>query len=296
MHPSRSDVPSAESEPLALSLPDGTHMALQLYRAAAAGNAPVVLWLPAMGVEARYYQPLAAALAAEGCHVLLMELRGLGGSSLRASRRCDFGYEDMAAIDLPAAVAALRECFPGHRLYLGGHSLGAHLASLYLGREPVGAAGFIYIAAGTNYFGVWPFPRSLGVLGFGTFIRVLAGVMGYFPGRAMGFAGNEARSVVRTWYHLMATGRFRVRESPHDYEALMRQVTLPGLVISFSDDRYTPAAAARHLYGKMPRADVTHVVLAPEALDAPDLGHFHWVRAAEPLAARIRSWIDGQAR
>ena len=42
-----------------------------------------LLWLPALGVAARHYLPLAQALAAKGVAVYLHEWRGNGSSSLR---------------------------------------------------------------------------------------------------------------------------------------------------------------------------------------------------------------------
>ncbi len=51
-----------------------------------------LLWLPALGVAARHYLPLAQALAAKGVAVYLHEWRGNGGSSLRPSRALDWGY------------------------------------------------------------------------------------------------------------------------------------------------------------------------------------------------------------
>ena len=45
-----------------------------------------LLWLPALGVAARHYLPLADALAARGVAVFLHEMRGNGSSTLRAGR------------------------------------------------------------------------------------------------------------------------------------------------------------------------------------------------------------------
>ena len=42
-----------------------------------------LLWLPAMGVAAKHYRPLAEALAAHGIAVFLHEMRGNGSSNLR---------------------------------------------------------------------------------------------------------------------------------------------------------------------------------------------------------------------
>lgn len=278
-----------EPQPLTIALPDGT-MEAWLYEAAAPA-APVLVWLPAMGIEARYYRPLAEALAAEGCHVLPVDLRGLGRHPVRASRRTDFGYEEQVSGDLPAVLAAVAERLPASPVLLGGHSLGAHLAVLRMARDPAPIAGFVFAAAGTNHYRAWPFPQCLAVLALGLGVRAAAETLGWFPGRSVGFLGTEARSVIRTWHRLMLTGRFHLPGAGFDYERELRAVDCPGLVLTFADDRMAPPAAARSLYGKMPRADVTHWHVHPADLGQAALGHFRWVRAIAPLAPRIRDWI-----
>ena len=80
-----------------------------------------LLWLPALGVAARHYLPLAEALAARGVDTRLHEWRGNGSSSLRASRTQDWGYRELLALDLPASVATLP--VDGVPLLLGGRHL-----------------------------------------------------------------------------------------------------------------------------------------------------------------------------
>src|SRR5690606_4188822 len=66
-----------------------------------------LLWLPALGVAARHYLPLAEALAARGVAVFLHEWRGHGSSSRRAGRDSDWGYEELLTLDIPASEAAV---------------------------------------------------------------------------------------------------------------------------------------------------------------------------------------------
>ena len=87
-----------------------------------------LLWLPALGVAARHYQPFAQSLARHGIATFMHEWRGHGSSSLRASHGCDWGYRELLTVDLPASEAALRQRLPGLARALGGHSLGGQLA------------------------------------------------------------------------------------------------------------------------------------------------------------------------
>src|SRR5690606_15566220 len=123
-----------------------------------------VLWLPALGVSARHYLPLAEALAGRGAAVFLHEWRGAGSSNLRAGRDCDWGYRELLAEDIPASVAAMREALPGvATTRLGGHSLGGQLASCSIALQPGYAQGLWLVGSGAPYWRAFPAPLRWGL-------------------------------------------------------------------------------------------------------------------------------------
>src|SRR5690349_20663460 len=62
---------------------------------AAATPKAALLFLPALGVPANRYAKFAQALADRGVAVAVPEWRGTDTSSLRPSRRCDWGYPEL---------------------------------------------------------------------------------------------------------------------------------------------------------------------------------------------------------
>jgi predicted alpha/beta hydrolase len=90
-------------------------------------------WFGGMGIAARHYLPFADALAERGIAVFVHDWRGLGSSSVRASRNDDWGYRELLTQDMPACEAAIEHALPGLRRIVGGHSLGGQLASCRLG-------------------------------------------------------------------------------------------------------------------------------------------------------------------
>ena len=85
-----------ETQQVKITLPDGNHTAISIYSPEISGkNNPVLIIYPAMGVKGSYYRPLAESLIGKGCIVIITDLRGHGASSLRPSRKTDFGYESM---------------------------------------------------------------------------------------------------------------------------------------------------------------------------------------------------------
>src|SRR5487761_1542209 len=94
-----------------VAVADGSRFELQCVQPAG-GWRQLLYWLPAMGISARHYLPLAEALAAHGVALAVHEWRGIGSSNRRAGRACDWGYRELLQDDLPAGLAALRARWP----------------------------------------------------------------------------------------------------------------------------------------------------------------------------------------
>jgi len=168
----------------------------------------LLYWMPAMGMPARHYLPLAQALAVAGVAVVLHEWRGIGSSDRRAGRDCDWGYRQLLQDDLPAGMAAVRQRWPQARCWLGGHSLGGQLGLLYASLHPHDFAGMVLVASGAPY---WRRFRHGWLIGAAYALAPwLAALVGHLPGRRIGFGGNEARGVIADWARSGRSGRYAV--------------------------------------------------------------------------------------
>ncbi len=281
----------AHADVLRVDAGDGTGFDLTVYPPDGGEAAPVVVLGPAMGVRASYYAPLAEAFREHGTVAVTMDLRGLGTSSVRAGRACDFGYREIVELDFPAAVAALRERFPEAPLFVLGHSLGGQLACLYAAIEAHALAGIVLIASCSVHHRGWPFPKNVAVFGFQQLARLWSRLLGYFPGRLVGFGGREARRLMRDWSHQGRTGRYEPAGSGHDYEALLARLELPILSLTFTDDHYCPRRAAEGLLHKMPAGRTRFLQLSPQELGLGEIGHFAWVKQPGLVVPRIVEWI-----
>jgi len=275
-----------KQEQIDVTAADGASSRITVFTDDHAPDSPVLVCMPAMGTAARFYEPLAGPIVREGWRFVTADLRGVGTSAVRVKRGVGFGYREMVESDWPAVVQKTQSLFPRAPVYLLGHSLGGQLSALYLAENPGAVAGLILVAAPSVHWRGWDAPLNAGVLAGTQVACAVAALLGYFPGRKLGFGGNEARGVMRDWARQARTGRYEPQGASVDYERLLAELEAPILAFSFEDDFLSPPRAVGNLLAKMRRARITHVTLADVALD-----HFRWVRNPDALVGKIREWI-----
>lgn len=272
------------AEPLRAA--DGATVDLLVYRPAG-DTAAALLWVPAMGVGARHYEALAAALAAQGIAVAVHEWRGIGSSDRRASRTSSWGYRELLDDDLPASLDRLRQLVPGVPLFVGGHSLGGQLATLLAAIATPPIAGVALVASGAPY---WRrFKPWVGLAYIAA--PLLAHIVGRLPGRRIGFGGNEARGVIADWSRSGRSGRYAARGLDIDLEAALRRQRAPILAQRLRDDWLGPEASLAFLLDKMPEAPRTIAVVTAADLGGTPADHFAWMKTPGAVARRIAEWI-----
>lgn len=277
-------------ERIAVIAPDGHRYAVEVHPVE---DAPaVVLVLPAMGVEAAYYGPVVDQIVDTGLSAVTVDLRGHGLSEVRARRGVDYGYHELAAVDLPATLDAVGSRFPGTPIVALGHSLGGQIACLNAAAFPGGLAGIALIASCTVHYTGWSFPLNLGILVRTQTARPLVALFGYFPGKRVGFAGAEGKQQMIDWARNGLHGRYEIANSAYDFESLLAGVEIPILAMTLDGDHYAPPASTQNLLDKMPRAPVTRRHFTTADMDEPRLHHLRWARDGRPIADTIRRWVD----
>ncbi|MBY6205833.1 alpha/beta fold hydrolase [Halomonas denitrificans] len=255
---------------------------------------PTLLFLPGMGISARNLIPFGRMLGERGVRVLLHEWRGNGSSSLRARRGVDWGYDELLDLDLPAAIAAAHEG-AGHRgLWLGGHSLGSQLACLAAALAPRRIEGLALVAGGAPYWRCYPAPAGIGLLAMLTLLPALVRVLGYYPGKRLGFAGTEARQLMLDWARTGRTGRYAWGRPTRDEDPALARLALPVHVVAMEHDRFVPRASMEWLLGKLTAAPATCNVVT-DSTQGRSADHFGWMRSPSATAAILAPRIHGTA-
>lgn len=282
-------MPEPQTPPTAYAATAGGYrVPLRLYGASA--QAPSLLVLPAMGLAAGFYAPLASALANAGINTVLFEQRGYGLSAVRAARRQNFGFAEWLRDDIPAALNWIAEQLPGSPVHLLGHSLGGHLAACTVALNPAAAQGLILAACGTPWVGAYAGKTGQQLRLLCALIPALNALFGYFPGQWLGFGGRDARRLMMDWRALALSNRYRAAGMSTDFEAGIANWTGQLLSLRFADDPMAPQQASELIVDKFARAEIERVVLNAEQLGCR-ADHFKWVRQPQASAAAIANWL-----
>ena len=270
-----------------VSAADGHRFAVR-WHPACAGNA-ALLFLPALGVRADYYDRFAQALNTQGVSVAVPDWRGLASSSLRAARGVDWGYRELLEFDLAAARDALDRHAPGQHWAIGGHSIGGQIAALAAAMDPDEYGALVLIATGVPDARLFPPRDRLGVRLFARAIPLVTRLFGHFPGKRLRWAGREASTLMRQWAGTVLSGNYD-QVGIDRAEQKLRALDVPVLAMRYTGDWLAGEASLRGLVDKLGAGPRTY-----EAIDGARLGdrpdHFRWLKAPAVPAAIVAGWL-----
>jgi predicted alpha/beta hydrolase len=277
------------------TLPDGASTVAEWFGDDAAPGAGLVVFLPALGVNAEYYRGFAQAWAERGCRVAVIEMRGMKQSSVRDVKRHNFGFREVLNVDLPALAARLAAEVGDAPVYLAGHSLGGQFALLHASRASHRVDGVILVASGSNHFATTGSAWTNVKRWFGfRFIRATVRILGFFPGDKLGFGGRQPKNIMLDWSQEGLTGHYRVPGDPTDYNAAVAGFSKPVLIVSLSGDPLVPRSSADALAVKLAQSKVTQVELQTRDHGLKVFSHFRWVRQPAAVLDPIGRWTDAQ--
>lgn len=247
-----------------------------------------VIILPAMGVRASFYKHFGHSLMDFDVAAYVMEYRGLGDSSLRAGWRTDYGYKQHQE-DVAALIVKVKQEYPDRPLYIAGHSMGGHFAVMTAGLAPTSFDGIIMLASGTPWYKVYEGNTASKIKMLLRLMPLLL-LLGYFPGKKLGFAGREARSLMRDWQKLAQDNHFKVKGVTDTLEQKIAAYSGKILCLCFERDDLATPKASTTLLEKVPQAEVTYYMLSDEDISGEST-HFGWAKTPHRVSQRISEWV-----
>ncbi|MGY2374703.1 alpha/beta hydrolase family protein [Pseudomonas sp. SDO524_S393] len=241
-------------------------------------NRPVVIINAATSVRCRHYARFADYLFANGLDVITFDYRGIGESRHGSLRGLKASWSDWGVLDFEAMLQRAQREFPGQPIDVVGHSFGGCAAGL-------GASGAVIrrlVTVGAQ-FAYWRDYAANGrwrmVGKWHVVMPLLTALLGYFPGKRMGWLEDTPAGVVRDWS--TPTPRYETRPSAKALGTLpFRHVKAQVLAISITDDPFGTVAAIERLLGYFVHSERTHLRIAPEDIGENDVGHFAFFRSA----------------
>lgn len=242
---------------------------------------PVVVITAATSVRCRYYSRFADYLFANGFDVLTFDYRGIGESRPAAMRTFQADWVDWGEHDLEAALRFAAATFPGQPVQVVAHSIGGFAVGLAPSNS--GIRSILTVGAQFAYwrdYGVADRKRMF--VKWHVFMPALTWLLGYFPGKRLGWLEDTPAGVVRDWSRMKARfedtvrpGR-RINGEPEGLALKRRfaQVRAPTLAIGIADDSHGTTEAIDRLLGYFVNSPRTHLRIAPSDIGADRIGHF----------------------
>lgn len=234
----------------------------------------VVVVNSATGVLSRYYHRYASFLAEHGLEVITYDYRGIGESRTGDLRRCNFRWSDWGTQDFAAVFAAAERFADGRPTLVVGHSIGGFLPGLAPGFERCTA--FLSVGGQFAYYRDYARGSLLtNILKWHVVMPALTAVLGYFPGRRLGWLEDLPAGVAFEW----AFRRARVEHSfpkAQRPEILRRLAAFRGplLAVATTDDPFGTTAGINRALAYYTCADKRVMLISPRDLGVARIGHF----------------------
>lgn len=262
-----------EPEPLRFLTVDRVALHGHFWHARRAPVATVIV-NPATGVRADYYHRYARFLVGHGFDVLTYDYRGIGASRPDNLRHHDYRWRDWGEYDFDAALGFVRWRNAHAPIYVVGHSIGGFLPGL------ANRASWIdrMLTVGAQYAWWRDYDvrrRYRMFLKWHVVMPLITALVGYFPGRRLGWLEDLPRGVVYEWSFRRSRVELSYPPARRDevrarFEALQADI----LAVTATDDPFaTVAAVSRGLsYFRNARREL--VLLQPQDLGMERIGHF----------------------
>lgn len=275
-------VPKFSPAPLAVRAADGYIInGFEWRHSTLDDGRPLVIINAATSVACRYYFRFADFLFRNGFDVVTYDYRGIGASRPTSLRGFQASWVTWGDLDFQAVLRHATAERPGQPIDVVAHSVGGFV----MGLAPLNHLIRRVFTVGAQ-IAYWrdfaPRSRLKMVTKWQFVMPFLTTLLGYFPGRALGWLEDTPRGVVRDWCTHMRRYEGLVRsgaasESIPERQALVERcsgVIAPILAVSVTDDEFGTIAAIERLLGYFRSSSAIHLRISPESIAQSEIGHF----------------------
>lgn len=254
-------------------------------------TSPVILCLPALGVRASYYDLLTNTLHEKGYTTICVDWRGNGESSIRPSRKYNFGYESLIE-DIHEIILWINKEFNSPNIYTVGHSLGGQLSCLLSAKYPDLLNGVILIASCTIFHKKWDQKTQKSLKLFWNVSPTINKIMGFYNGKLWGFGGREFITLMDDWFNNAKHGTYKLSGSEFDYDKALSDLKTSVLALTLEGDDLAIEPAAKDLISRFHQdAQIEYLHIRKSQIEIPKPVHFKWTKHPAYFVDLIDGWI-----
>jgi predicted alpha/beta hydrolase len=272
-------------------------------------HAPVVVINAATSVASRYYGRFAAYLQHHGFHVITYDYRGIGLSREGLAtdlKHLKAGWLDWGELDFEGALTFAADQFPFSPIHAVGHSVGGVVVGLAPSNHRI--TRVFTMGAQHAYWPDYLASQRLAMrLRWHVVMPSLTRLLGYFPGKRLGWLEDTPAGVVYDWTApapdfidtYLRSKRYKSSRSltASQCQTLRQrfaQVVAPTLALSVTDDPYGTVTAIDRLLANFTQSARTHLRLSPSYIGADQIGHFGFFhsRFAQTLWPIALQWLQ----
>lgn len=256
----------------------------------------------ATGVKASYYSRYARFLAAHGHIAITYDYRGIGASRPESLRKFEASKFDWGNKDFEGVLNWAAREFPRALIAVVGHSIGGVVPGFSASNSRIDR--MLTVGAQFAYWKDYALrARYAMFLKWHIFMPAATRLLGYFPGRRLGWLEDLPAGVAYEWAFRKAalggkTGRqaggHEPRHGAADPARYFPSLRCPMLAYSVTDDPYATPAAVLRLLAYYTGCERSHVVVRPDELQLPEIGHFAFFheRFRDSLWRETLTWLD----
>lgn len=288
--------------PIAITAADGYVLAGCIWQ----HEAPqaVVIINPATSVHSRYYHRFADYLYRHGFSVVTYDYRGIGASRPPRLRGFQAGWLEWGRLDFEAVLQYVAEGFAALPIQVAAHSVGGFV----IGLAPSSHRISRIFTMGAQY-AYWrdyaPRQRLRMLWKWHLVMPALTALLGYFPGKRLGWLEDTPHGVVREWvarqprfeevYRYGATAL--AEPERRQLVAQFGAIQAPTLAVSIADDEFGTPQAIQRLLAYYHRCPQRHLHIDPAALQQAKIGHFAFFhsRFEHSLWPIALAWLRAEA-
>ncbi|WP_171103714.1 alpha/beta fold hydrolase [Ruegeria sp. HKCCD7255] len=233
----------------------------------------VVTLNSATGVPRDYYQHFALWLALEhGMACLTYDYSGFGQSLTGRIQDATVTMADWALVDIPAARAELRRRYPQAQHWAIGHSIGGMLGPVQPDVAQIDRLICVNSGLVTFTDHPWPYRALAGLFWYGH-APLLARMLGYLPGRAVGFGPDLPAAVYWQWRRWCTAPRNYAPEIGASLPDVTWDSTSGTVdLVTFTDDQMVPPQAVWRL-AELFGPDAQRHLIDPKDHGLQSVGH-----------------------